>query len=450
MVSAVLFFISSTIVGLAILELFQIYQASWLKNILGLTIGLVLNILVIFLASLFFGLNLITAITFSAINFFPSLVYLITKDALPNILDGLDLKKNWLAIFDLTLISFLKFIFVDANGIIAGNRLVWTDWPIHIAIISSFVHGNNFPPQNPLYAGQLISYPFFSDFLSAILQSLGASLKVSLTFPGIILGMTTLGLIYFLGILVTGKKQIALIGVFVGIFWGGFGFWYFINDLITSQNFLETLKFPPHEYTFYQDKGLWFFSFLYSELLPQRAFLFGLPLFFAALILLILGISNSKKAYLFLSSCLVAVMPFFHMHSYISFLILASIFIALTLFSVFKEKKIKEAKKMIKDIILYYALPIVSLALIQLPIFLSVNLSQTLGLNWGWMKGEENFFIFWLKNTGFFWPLLIFALFKTKISSTGKNLLIASAFLFFLSNIFRDRKSTRLNTSHMS
>src|SRR3990167_6565325 len=126
MVSAVLFFISSTIVGLAILELFQIYQASWLKNILGLTIGLVLNILVIFLASLFFGLNLITAITFSAINFFPSLVYLITKDALPNILDGLDLKKNWLAIFDLTLISFLIFIifiksiFVDANGIIAG------------------------------------------------------------------------------------------------------------------------------------------------------------------------------------------------------------------------------------------------------------------------------------------------------------------------------------------
>ncbi|OGD85518.1 hypothetical protein A2696_00665 [Candidatus Curtissbacteria bacterium RIFCSPHIGHO2_01_FULL_41_13] len=443
MVSAILFFFSSAIFGLAILELFHIILKSPLRNLLGLTIGLVINTLTIFLVSLFFGLNLITSITVPTITFFPSAFLLIKRSATPNILEDINVKKNWLIILDFSILLllivaiFAKSISVETKGIVAGNRLVWTDWPIHIAIISSFVHGNNFPPQNPLYSGQLISYPFFSDFLSAILQSLGASLKVSLTFPGIILGMTTLGLIYFLGILVTGKKQIALIGVFVGIFWGGFGFWYFINDLITSQNFLETLKFPPHEYTFYQDKGLWFFSFLYSELLPQRAFLFGLPLFFAALILLILGISNSKKAYLFLSSCLVAVMPFFHMHSYISFLILASIFIALTLFSVFKEKKIKEAKKMIKDIILYYALPIVSLALIQLPIFLSVNLSQTLGLNWGWMKGEENFFIFWFKNTGFFWPLLIFALFKTKISSTGKNLLIASAFLFFLSNIFR-------------
>lgn len=443
MLSALFFFLASWFFGLTILEIGQIILPSLFRNVLGLVLGVVLNTLAIFFASFLFGLNFITSLAILLLTFLPSLFFLFKKTALPNFLDQFDFKKNWTIVLAFAALSFLliqifnKSIYIDSNRIIAGNRLVWTDWPVHIAIISSFVHGNNFPPENPLYSGQIISYPFFSDFLSSVLESLGASLKISLIIPGIVLSLASIALIYFLGVMLTAKKHLVLIGVIIGIFWGGLGFMYFIKDLITSGNFLETLKFPPYEYTFLQDKGFWFFSFLYSELLPQRAFLFGLPMFFSALILLILGIYQSERKYLALSGYLVGVMPFFHMHSYLSFLMISSVFIFLTFLTNLKEQGIKYALSKFKDIIVYFTLPIVGLGLIQAPVFLSVNLSQSLGLNWGWMKGNENFIVFWFKNSGFFWPLMILAFFILKKNTMARDLGLSSIVLFILPNIFR-------------
>ncbi len=170
MISTILFFLLSAILGLAILELFHVILGFPLRNLLGITIGVVINTLLIFLVSLFFGLNLITSIATLFITSLLAAIFLFKKAAIPNVLEDLDVKKNWLIILDFAILSllliliFTKSIFIDSKGIVAGNRLVWTDWPIHIAIISSFVHGNNFPPQNPLYSGQLISYPFFQIF----------------------------------------------------------------------------------------------------------------------------------------------------------------------------------------------------------------------------------------------------------------------------------------------
>src|SRR5262249_44894832 len=42
-----------------------------------------------------------------------------------------------------------------------GNNL--GDLPFHLQVISSFVHGHNFPPEDPTYAGARFTYPFISD-----------------------------------------------------------------------------------------------------------------------------------------------------------------------------------------------------------------------------------------------------------------------------------------------
>lgn len=435
------FFFSAFILGLAILEFFQIALPGPIKKVLALVLGIILNNLVIFLASLFFGLNIFNSLVLISISFFPSFVFLIFKNESLNIFEDIRFRKNIFIILSLLIISlvitgiFVKSIYQDSSGIIAGNRLVWTDWPVHLAIISSFAKGANFPPQNPLYAGQSISYPFFSDFFSSVLQILGADLKTSLILPGIILGISFLAILYFFGLYLT-KKKTAIIGVFVGIFWGGLGFIYFIQDLLNS-NFIETLKFPPHEYTFYGEKNLWFFSFLYSELLPQRSFLFGLPMFFIALILLIIGVSHKKNTYLIFSGIIFGIMPFFHMHAFISLLLFLSIFLPLTLITTFKNNGFEKAKEQFLSLTLYFLAPLLGLILIQTPYLLSINTNKIIGFNWGWMKGQENFFLFWFKNTGFFWPLLIFAIWKTKLNPLAKNIAISSMILFILPNIFR-------------
>src|SRR5262249_35469713 len=37
------------------------------------------------------------------------------------------------------------------------------DLPFHVQVISSFAHGDNFPPEDPTYAGVRFTYPFISD-----------------------------------------------------------------------------------------------------------------------------------------------------------------------------------------------------------------------------------------------------------------------------------------------
>lgn len=442
MLLALFYFVASFFTGQAVLEFLGISLPS-IRFVIAIIIGTIVNILAIFGASFLFGLNLTTALTTILVTLLPSLIFLFKRIDSFAIFEKIEIRKNWFVLIGFLIISlfiillFTKSIYVNSAGIVAGNRLVWTDWPVHLAIISSFVHGDNFPPQNPLYAGRLISYPFFVDFLSAILQVLGTSLKTSLVMPGIILGLSAVFLLYYLGTLITERKSTAIVGVFVGLFWGGLGFWYFLQDLATSSNFWQALTYPPHEYTFYQEKNLWFFSFLYSELLPQRSFLLALPMFLVSLILVIFGLSKKKKSPLLLAGYLVGIMPFFHMHSYLSFLLFSLVFIPFTLFSTFKIDGFTQAKKQFFNLIIYFAFPVIGLSLVQLPLLLSVNLNQTFGFNWGWLKGKENLFLFWFKNTGFFWPLWFFAILKTKISLLARNIAIASLLLFILPNIFR-------------
>ena len=313
------------------------------------------------------------------------------------------------------------------------------DWPIHFALTSSFTHGDNFPAQNPLYSGQLISYPFFADFLSSILQVFNLSLQTSFALPGVLLGFVIFALLYSLGIILTNSQTKSILGLLIAIFWGGIGFIYYFKDLINSSNWWEFINYPPVEYTFYEQKNLWFFSFLYSELLPQRAMLLGIPLFLSSLILFINGLSTNNRNSFFISGILLGVMPFFHMHSFISLAMLLMVFIPFYLLKS-NTADFENFKKSLFNLTVF-SLPVLILFLLQIPLLLSVNLSQTIGFHLGWMSGQENLIIFWLKNTFLFIPLITLALFMFNRLLSNDNLTKAvfasSIILFIAPNIFR-------------
>jgi hypothetical protein len=80
---------------------------------------------------------------------------------------------------------FDRAAFQIADGIHTGGTENFGDLPLHLGAITSFVDGNNFPPQNPSWAGAKFAYPFMSDFLTACMIKLGrvfmrrSSLKTS-------------------------------------------------------------------------------------------------------------------------------------------------------------------------------------------------------------------------------------------------------------------------------
>ena len=439
MFTYLLFFAASLALGLSILEILKVYTPPVLKFASAQTIGSTLVLLILFLASFAFGLNFISSFVFLLTILLLSILMLLKSNFAIN-LEEINFKKNLklliplLFIIGLIAVIFSKSIFVTYDEIVAGNRLIWVDWPIHISFISSFLYGDNFPPQNPQHAGTITTYPFFVEFLSSVLMSLGASLKTALVIPAVVLSSVFILLMYSFGRLFFEKRSIPTVALFVGLFWGGLGFLYFFGDLLSSQNFTGALLFPPHEYTFLGGKNLWFFSFILSELLPQRGFLLGLPMFFTSLMFLILGISKNSKSKILIAGYLTAVMPFFHMHSYISATVMSAAFILICFAHMISKKQIKEAKTFIWRILIYWALPILGFGLIQLPFFLKVG-SQAFSYHFGWMAEGENFFVFWIKNTGLFWPLWIFAFVKIK-NKLAKYVLLSSLPLFVLPNIF--------------
>src|SRR6516225_11291050 len=67
------------------------------------------------------------------------------------------------------------------------------DLPFHLQVISSFVHGHNFPPEDPTYAGARFTYPFISDVIAAVFVRCGATLRGSMFVENIVLIVALLG-----------------------------------------------------------------------------------------------------------------------------------------------------------------------------------------------------------------------------------------------------------------
>jgi len=77
----------------------------------------------------------------------------------------------------------LFFFFFDrtmlesAAGIFTGGSQNLGDLPFHLGAIFSFTEGNNFPPENPSFAGARFSYPFIADLATACFVKLGTSVR---------------------------------------------------------------------------------------------------------------------------------------------------------------------------------------------------------------------------------------------------------------------------------
>ena len=75
---------------------------------------------------------------------------------------------------------FSRAVIEDNTGLSTGLLNNFGDLPFHLSVITSFAFGNNFPPEDPTYAGVRFTYPFLSDFVSAVFVKCGADLRESM------------------------------------------------------------------------------------------------------------------------------------------------------------------------------------------------------------------------------------------------------------------------------
>lgn len=307
---------------------------------------------------------------------------------------------------------FRKLLFYENNNLVTGWINVWGDWAAHAAYATSFAYGQNFPPEFPIFSGRVFSYPFMSDFLSAILISLGVEMTKSLIYPSLLFTFISFVILNYLVFSIT--KKISTSGIATVLFFlnGGLGFIYALNNRIQIN---ELTKIP-------QENIQWI-SVISSQFIPQRGFAMSFPLVLICFHLLhqiYLG-NNDKKKYI-LTGFLISLLPLFHLHSFVVIL-----FISFLLFII----RLKYFKNW-----LTFAIPILSISLYIFFHYLVGNsIENPIRFKLGWMaKDLKDIIPFWVKNFGIMMILPIVGL----IASTKriKILSIPFWFLFIISNLF--------------
>jgi len=345
---------------------------------------------------------------------------------------------------------FSRAILEKPDGIYTGVLNNYGDLPFHLSVITRFAFGQNFPPEDPTFAGARFTYPFLTDFVSAMFVRAGASLRDSLFIENYIVGVALVGVLHRFGQKLLRNRTAAILTPMLIILNGGLGWAMLFSDVNkTDGGVFQLLRKIPHSYTILPEvaDGWRWGNAVTSLLVPQRGFLLGIPL--AAIVFTqwwsasqaeaegkskkVKGkkeeyrdrnLERAKKSsgetgsslgdsslfpFSFLlfpsakrmlaAGAIAGLLPLVHAHSFIVVMGVGAC-LALINWSRWRE----------------WLVFFVVASLIAVPQLLwsthgsAVSTRAFIGWQFGWDSGNQNFFWFWFKNTGLFIPLLVAAL----------------------------------------
>ena len=174
---------------------------------------------------------------------------------------------------------FQRAMIVAPEGIYTGVLNNFGDLPFHISVITSFAFGNNFQPEDPTYAGVRFTYPFLTDFVSAIFVRCGADLRQAMFIENFLVALAFVGLLHRWALVMLRDRLAAVITPLLVILNGGFG-WIFLWRRANEQlgDFAGFVQSLPPSFTVIPDTTWRWGNAVSTLLVPQRGFLLGLPL----------------------------------------------------------------------------------------------------------------------------------------------------------------------------
>ncbi|MCL4429852.1 MAG: hypothetical protein M1167_03775, partial [Chloroflexi bacterium] len=198
------------------------------------------------------------------------------------------LKKTSIIVFAVIFLISLAVLYQsvwrgDQYGIVlTGSN--WQDTPFHYEIIESINQGN-FPPQTPNYIGTPLTYHYFVDFHTAILEKVYGYLPTLLPVTNALFILVFALAIYALA-RPYGRKA-AVIATVLAVFGWGLSYFGLFNALFNG-------TFDPNQNYIYQFQQLFGLPSVFDNLLQQRPLLVGLPAF-ALVLALLRGMDDNRR-----------------------------------------------------------------------------------------------------------------------------------------------------------
>jgi hypothetical protein len=421
----------------------------------GNVVGAAIFATVGFLLACFFGLSIATVLIALVITLLP-LALLANENyrrrfaknltAAQSRLNGADFGRilrfaYYVFVFVVLWFFFGRAMLETKDGIFTGGSQNLGDLPFHLGAIFSFTDGNNFPPENPSFAGAKFTYPFLADFVTACFVKIGAGVRGAMLVQNVSLGLSLVVLLEKFTFKLTNNKIAGKIAPLLLLFSGGLGFvWFFKDYWNGAQSLFDILWKLPGDYTI-GDKFRWGNS-LVVLFLTQRSLLFGLPLTLIALTKIWEIFTSEEKSRrgeeeksseksavaetgaesetsktnevddkgekvsssplllfspsLFLVGLIAGTLPLIHVHS------LAVLFVVCAFLFFFKFENWRAW--------IAFGAGVSIIAVPELLWSLSgsaSNLSKFIEPHFGWDSKQENFIVFWAKNIGLFAPVLV-------------------------------------------
>jgi len=263
----------------------------------------------------------------------------------------------WLAVVFLLGLSLFDVV----DGIQTPWKNNYGDLAYHLGMIHSFSFSSEYPPQNHLFAGERLIYPFFINLWSALFWWQSGSyplLKIIFVFQWCLLWAAAF---HF----VRGRRYILLPWV---LLLGG-GSYFALGS--NSGEVIST--------------GYPWSSFFTTIWVTQRAALFGAVVALGALSIFLTELRTQKPRLplLALASTMLALSPLIHTHIFVVVTLFCGLLLAIQLFQGrFKLIKFKDKT----SILMAFVLPLVA-SLFFLPLL--VGKSHIFSLSSGWLPGSE-------------------------------------------------------------
>ena len=105
---------------------------------------------------------------------------------------------------------FAHAMYQTPRGIFTGVDTNLGDLPFHIAVVTGFAYGDNFPPQHPEFAGVRLTYPFVVDFVTAMFVRAGAGVAGAMFWQNFAMMMSLVGLLHRWALKLTRDSVAAL------------------------------------------------------------------------------------------------------------------------------------------------------------------------------------------------------------------------------------------------
>ncbi|HEY3102538.1 MAG TPA: hypothetical protein VGJ69_03030 [Pyrinomonadaceae bacterium] len=176
---------------------------------------------------------------------------------------------------------FSRALLEKPEGIYTGVLNNYGDLPFHLSVITRFAYGQNFPPEDPTFAGVRFTYPFVTDFISAMFVRAGVSLRNSMFIENYIIGVALVGVVHRFGQRLVRNRTAAILTPLLILLNGGFGWTMIWGDVSKVQGgVFQVLRQLAHSYTILPEieKGWRWGNSITSLLVTQRGFLLGIPL----------------------------------------------------------------------------------------------------------------------------------------------------------------------------